>query len=161
MPWSTLSSIIPAAASAGREGDVLGFVEKNVVGTLQLIEAARLARVGRFVFISTCAVHEKILDDRPLDETDRTWATSHYGVDKAAIEQFVRIYGLGQGYPICALRRPAFTVLPGRPRTSKWFDLVKAVAQGQTVECRRGGKEVHAAERCCCVPNYLTEIVRE
>ena len=67
---------------------MLEFVEKNVLGTLQLIRAARQANVGRFVFVSTCAVHEKILDDRPLDETHPTWATRHYGAHKAAIEQF-------------------------------------------------------------------------
>jgi nucleoside-diphosphate-sugar epimerase len=88
----------PSGGFRGGEGDVLAFVEKNVLGTLQLIEAARYANVGRFVFISTCAVHEKILDDRPLDETHPTWATSHYGAHKAAIEQFVHSYGFGQGY---------------------------------------------------------------
>jgi nucleoside-diphosphate-sugar epimerase len=37
-----------------------------LVGTLELIEAARAVGTRRFVFISTCAVHERILDDRPL-----------------------------------------------------------------------------------------------
>ena len=57
------------------------------MGTLRLIESARAAGVGRFVFISTCAVHEKILDDRPLDEAHPLWAMSHYGAHKAAIEK--------------------------------------------------------------------------
>ncbi|MGD0898333.1 MAG: NAD-dependent epimerase/dehydratase family protein [Thermoguttaceae bacterium] len=72
----------PGGGFRGNEGDVLKFVEKNVLGTLQLIEAARRANVGRFVFISTCAVHEKIFDDRPLDETHPTWAASHYGASR-------------------------------------------------------------------------------
>ncbi len=58
----------PGGGVRGGEGSLIPFVEKNVVGTLQLIEARRTAGVARFVFISTCAVHEKILDDRPLDE---------------------------------------------------------------------------------------------
>src|SRR5262245_55323542 len=66
----------PSAGFRGAEGDVVRFVQRNVVGTLKLIEAARAAGVGRFVFISTCAVHEKILDDRPLDETHPLWPTS-------------------------------------------------------------------------------------
>ena len=101
---------------------------------------------GRFVFISTCAVHEKILDDRPLDETHPTWAASHYGAHKAAIEQFIHSYGFGQGYPICALRPTGIYGLARPVESSKWFDLVRAVAHGQAVECRRGGKEVHAAD---------------
>ena len=93
----------PDAGFRGAEGDLIRFVERNVVGTLRLIEAARRADVGRFVFISTCAVHEVILDDRPLDETHPLWPTSHYGAHKAAIEAFVASYGLGEGYPdLCA-----------------------------------------------------------
>ena len=136
----------PGSGIRGAEGDVIEFVQKNVVGTLALIEAARRARVGRFVFISTCAVHEKILDDRPLDEAHPLWATSHYGAHKAAIEKFVHSYGLGDGYPICALR-PTGVYGATRPiQNSKWFDLVSAVVRGEAVQCSRGGKEVHAAD---------------
>src|SRR5579871_3575869 len=45
----------------GGEGSIVEFVQKNLVGTIQLIESARHANVGRFVFISTCAVHDRIL----------------------------------------------------------------------------------------------------
>src|SRR3569833_82144 len=48
----------PGGGFRGGEGDLLEFVEKNVLGTLRLIEAARDAGVPRFVFVSTCAVHE-------------------------------------------------------------------------------------------------------
>ena len=40
----------------------------NISGSLQLFEAARAAGVKRIVYISSCAVYGKILDDRPLDE---------------------------------------------------------------------------------------------
>ena len=136
----------PGTGFRGAEGDVIEFVQKNVVGTLMLIEAARRASVGRFVFISTCAVHEKILDDRPLDEAHPLWATSHYGAHKAAIEKFVHSYGLGGGYPICALRPTGVYGVTRPIQHSKWFDLVSAVVRGETVQCSRGGKEVHAAD---------------
>jgi nucleoside-diphosphate-sugar epimerase len=127
-----------------------------VVGTLELIEAARSAGVGRFIFISTCAVHEKILDDRPLDETHPLWPMSHYGAYKAAIEKFVHSYGLGQGYPICALR-PTGVYGVARPiENSKWYNLVSAVVHGETVQCSRGGKEVHAADVAKAVGILLT-----
>ena len=146
----------PGSGIRGAEGDVIEFVQKNVVGTLALIEAARRAQVGRFVFISTCAVHEKILDDRPLDEAHPLWATSHYGAHKAAIEKFVHSYGLGDGYPICALR-PTGVYGATRPiQNSKWFDLVAAVVRGDTVQCSRGGKEVHAADVAKAVGILLT-----
>ncbi len=136
----------PGMGFRGAEGDLIGFAQKNVVGTLELIEAARRADVGRFVFISTCAVHEKILDDRPLDEAHPLWATSHYGAYKAAVEKFVHSYGLGHGYPICALRPTGVYGVTRPMQSGKWFDLVAAVVRGETVQCSRGGKEVHAAD---------------
>jgi nucleoside-diphosphate-sugar epimerase len=133
-------------AFRGGEGDIVGFAQTNVIGTLQLIGAARRAGVGRFVFISTCAVHEVILDDRGLDEAHPLWPTSHYGAHKAAIEKFVHSYGLGEGYPICALRPTGIYGLAHPPEQSRWIDLVRRVARGEEVTCRGGGKEVHAAD---------------
>lgn len=137
------------------EGNLLEFVEKNLLGTLKLVEAARQAGVGRFIFISTCAVHDKI-DDRPLDETHPTWATTHYGAHKAAIEEFVHSYGFGDGYPICALRPTGIYGVARPVEHSKWFKLVRAVKRDGTVECRRGGKEVHAADVARAVEILLT-----
>jgi nucleoside-diphosphate-sugar epimerase len=98
------------------------------------------------VFISTCAVHEKILPGRTLDETHPTSPTSHYGAQKAAIEQFVHSFGWGRGYDICALRPTGVYGFAHPADQSKWFDLVHDVVQGRDVECRSGGKEVHAAD---------------
>jgi nucleoside-diphosphate-sugar epimerase len=136
----------PGAGFRGSEGDLIDFVQTNVVGTLRLIQAARAAGVGRFVFTSTCAVHEVILDDRPLDEAHPLWPRSHYGAHKAAIEAFVSSFGHGEGYPICALRPTGIYGLAHPPSESKWFDLVARVVRGEDVDCRRGGKEVHAAD---------------
>ncbi len=136
----------PGAGFMGAEGDIIPFVEANLIGTLRLIEASRAAGVGRFIFISTCAVHDVILSDRPLDETHPLWAKSHYGAHKAAIEAFVHSYGLGRGYPICALRPTGIYGLAHPPQTSKWYDLIATVVRGEDVETRRGGKEVHVAD---------------
>lgn len=128
------------------EGPIVPFVEKNIIGTLKLIEAARQANVGRFVFISTCAVYDKILPDRPLDEAHPLWPKSHYGAHKAALEKFVHSYAADLGYPICALRPTGVYGVAHPASDSKWFDLVKRVVAGEPVACERGGKEVHAAD---------------
>ena len=136
----------PSGGFRGEAGDLIEFVERNVVGSLRLIEQARAAGVGRFVYISSCAVHDVILDDRPLDEAHPTWSTNNYGAHKAAVENFVTCFGLGAGYPICALRPTGIYGLAHPPAASKWFGLVKQVVEGRRVEARRGGKEVHAAD---------------
>lgn len=136
----------PGGGFRGGEGEIVSFAQRNVIGTLKLIEAARSAGVDRFVFVSTCAVHEKILNDRPLDETHPLWPRSHYGAHKAAIEEFVHSYGFGHGYPICAVRPTGIYGLARPAGDSKWFGLVQKIIRNETVECRRGGKEVHAAD---------------
>lgn len=133
--------------------DVLDFAQTNLVGTLRLVEAARREGVARFVYISSCAVHEVILDDRPLDEAHPTWPRNHYGAHKAAVEAFVHSYGFGQGYDICALRPTGVYGLDVPAEASKWFNLVRAIVQGEDVTVRGGGKEVHAADvaRAACL----------
>ncbi len=131
---------------AGGRDDPLGFFQANLIGSLRLFQDAFAAGVPRFVFISTCAVHEVILEDRPLDEAHPLWPTSHYGAHKAALEKFVHSYGLGQGWPICALRPTGIYGLAHPARDSKWYDLVGQVLRGEPVATPRGGKEVHAAD---------------
>jgi nucleoside-diphosphate-sugar epimerase len=126
--------------------DLDTFLEANLMGSLRLFQAAREAGVPRFIFISTCAVHEVILDDRPLDETHPLWPTRHYGAHKAALEKFVHSYGLGEGWPICALRPTGIYGLAHPASASRWYDLVGQVLRGEPIACAAGGKEVHAAD---------------
>lgn len=129
----------------GGEGDLLPFVETNLLGTLRLIEASRKQNL-RFVFISTCAVHEAICEDRPLDEKHPTTPRTHYGAHKAAIEQFIQSFGGGNDYSICALRPTGIYGLAQPVEKSKWYSLIKEIMRGAPVDCHRGGKEVHAAD---------------
>jgi len=146
----------PGLGFQGAEGDLATFVETNVLGTIRLIEAARKADVPRFIFISTCAVHDKILTDRKLDETHPTWPKTHYGAHKAAIETFIHSYGWGKGYDICSLR-PTGIYGPARPiKRSKWYDVVHAVKAGETISSAKGGKEVYAGDVATAVGILLT-----
>jgi nucleoside-diphosphate-sugar epimerase len=131
--------------SGGRDNIEI-FLEANLMGSLRLFQAAFAVGVPRFVFISTCAVHEVILDDRGLDEAHPLWPTSHYGAHKAALEKFVHSYGLGQGWPICALRPTGIYGLAHPARASRYFDLVGQVLCGEPISSARGGKEVHAVD---------------
>lgn len=146
----------PGSGFTGSEGSVPDFARINIIGTLQLIEAARAAGAGRFIFISTCAVHDHILPDRTLDEAHPLWPNSHYGAHKAAIEKFIHSYGLGGGYDICSLRPTGIYGVAHPIEKTRWLDLVRRVAAGDTVECKGGGKEVHAADVAKAVELLLT-----
>ncbi|RJP30405.1 MAG: NAD(P)-dependent oxidoreductase [Phycisphaerales bacterium] len=136
----------PGPGFRGAEGDLRTFVDVNVTGAIQLIESARAAGVWRFIFISTCAVHEEILDDRRLDEAHPMWPRSHYGAHKAAIEEFVYSFGLGDGYDICALRPTGIYGVARPIARSKWYTLVQAVKRGDPIATDKGGKQVHASD---------------
>jgi nucleoside-diphosphate-sugar epimerase len=122
------------------------FFGLNLTGSLELFQAAFEASVPRCIFISTCAVHEVILGDRPLDETHPLWPRTHYGAHKAALEAFVHSFGFGHGWPICALRPTGIYGLAHPPSASRWYDLVGQVIRGEPIASERGGKEVHAAD---------------
>jgi nucleoside-diphosphate-sugar epimerase len=140
--------------SSGHD-DLMHFLEMNLMGSLRLFETAFAAGVPRFVFISTCAVHEVILPDRPLDEAHPLWPASHYGAHKAALEKFVHSFGLGQGWPICSLRPTGIYGVAHPPSASRWFDLVGQVVRGEAISSPRGGKEVHAADAAKAVEILL------
>src|SRR4051794_13095568 len=133
----------PRNRGRGSHGDPDVFLGVNLTGSLRLFQEAFEAGVARFVFVSTCAVHEVILDDRPLDEAHPLWPATHYGAHKAALEAFVHSYGLGQGWPICALRPTGIYGLARPPENSRWYDLVGRVLRGEPISTPKGGKEVH------------------
>lgn len=136
----------PRTRGRGDHGAANVFFDTNLNGSLQLFRKSFEAGVPRFIFLSTCAVHERILDDRQLDETHPLWPTSPYGAHKAALEAFVHSLGLGQNWPICALRPTGIYGLAHPAQASRWFDLVGQVLRGEPIDSERGGKEVHAAD---------------
>src|SRR5262249_45028875 len=136
----------PRNRGRGSHGASDVFFGLNLTGSLQLFQAAFEAGVSRCVFISSCAVHDVILGDRPLDETHPLWPRSHYGAHKAALEAFVHSYGLGQGWPVCALRPTGIYGLAHPPRSSRWYELIGQALRGEPVASTQGGKEVHAAD---------------
>lgn len=139
----------------GSEGDLSTFAEINLLGTLHLFETALQVKDCRVVFVSTCAVHEKILEDRPLDENHPTTPLTHYGAHKAALEQFVQSFG-ASGNAICGLRPTGIYGLAAPPQSSKWFSLIEKIIRGDRVPCERGGKEVHAADVAKAICILLT-----
>ena len=126
--------------------NLLEYLQINMMGSIRLIEAAMNQQVKRFVFVSTCAVHDKILSDRELNEAHPLWAKTHYGAHKAAIEKFVHSFGYGSGFPICALRPSGVFGVSSPINHSKWFDLIADVVAGKTVHPVGGSREVHVSD---------------
>jgi UDP-glucose 4-epimerase len=100
-----VDAVVHLAARAGIPDSVtdpLGTFAVNVEQTLRLLDAARLAGVGRFVFASSNAAagdHEP-----PADETDLPHPVSPYGASKLAGEAYCQAYAATYGIAACALR---------------------------------------------------------
>lgn len=114
----------------------------NVLGSLSLLEAARQADVGQFIFFSSIGAYHQILEDRTLDESHPTWPNSQYGAYKAAVEPFLKAYHFQYGMNTVSLRPGGVYGLDPRLARSWWFPLVKRVRDGETIDVATGGKVV-------------------
>lgn len=136
----------------------------NVDGTLNLLEAARTARVRRFVFASSSSLYGES-ETLPKIETMAPAPISPYGLQKLAGESYCRLYHRLYGLPTVALRYfnvfgprqdpnseysaviPRFitAVRDGKPPTiygdgeqSRDFTFVANVIQANDLACRAG-----------------------
>lgn len=76
----------------------------NVVGTLNVFEAARQTEAKTVVYASSAAVYGFNDDDVALDESAHCEPSTHYGVFKLANEGNARIYFLDHGVSSVGLR---------------------------------------------------------
>ncbi len=120
--------------------------ERNVLGSLRLLEAARLAGVPQFIFVSSVAVHHEILPGGRIDETHPTWPNGIYGAYKAAVESHLKAYHHGYGMNTSAWRPAAIYGIDPKLQRSQWFDLIQQVRAGETISIERGGKITHVQD---------------
>ena len=120
--------------------------EKNVLGSLRLLEAARQAGVGQFLFVSSVAVYHEILPDRQLDENHPTWPASVYGAYKASVEPHLKAYHVTYGMNTSAWRPAAVYGVDPVLKNSQWYDLVERAARGGMIDTPQGGKITHVQD---------------
>jgi UDP-glucose 4-epimerase len=78
--------------------------EVNVVGSLNLLEAAVRGGVGRVLFASTGGAIYGEQDYHPADEVHPARPVSPYGCAKLAVERYLFYYAVEKGLPSVALR---------------------------------------------------------
>ena len=112
----------------------------NVVGTLNLFEAARTVGVEGLVYASSAAVYGMNDDSVALDESAETEPTTHYGVFKRTNEGNARIYFLDQGVSSVGLRPlTVYGVNRDTGLTSDPTKAMKAAVLGRPFHVRFGG----------------------
>ena len=101
-------AIVNFAAESHVDRSILGprvFVETNVLGTQNLLEAARRHGVGRFVQVSTDEVYGSLdPDDPPFTEKSPLEPNSPYAASKASADLLCRAYHETYGMPVIVTR---------------------------------------------------------
>jgi UDP-glucose 4-epimerase len=77
---------------------------QNILGTLTLLEAARLAGVGKFIYISSGGAMYGNPEYLPMDEEHPANPVSPYALSKHTGERYVHLYGLEHGLCWTSLR---------------------------------------------------------
>jgi nucleoside-diphosphate-sugar epimerase len=140
-------AVIQAAIdwTALNEGPIANF-ERNVLGSLRLLETAQQAGVHQFLFVSSLDVYHEILSDRSLDEKHPTWPASIYGAYKAAVELHLKAYHAAHAMNTSAWRPATMYGLNPKLKKSLWFDLVKTVTEGGEVSTDANARLVHVED---------------
>lgn len=110
-------------------------VVSNIDGTVNLMEAMRLAGITRLVNFSSETVYGN--HEAQIDEASATLPTTPYGVTKVAMEHFGRVYNDLYGLDTVALR---FSEVygPGNKMPQVLRDMVKTVLRGESFRMESG-----------------------
>jgi nucleoside-diphosphate-sugar epimerase len=105
------------------------YVNRNVLATQRLLEAAHEASLWKFIYASSSSVYGNA-DTYPSSEKLRPEPVSPYGVTKLAAEHLCELYRVTSGVPTVSLR--LFTVYGPRQRPDMaFYRIVDAALRGQ------------------------------
>lgn len=107
----------------------------NVTGTLNVLEAAKLFEVSRFIYISSGAVYGNT-DSPVVYEEQKLHGESPYGASKVACEEIVRNYGLQT-----ASLRVAFVYGPGRSMSCPVEQALRHAVKGEEMLLDKGADQ--------------------
>ncbi len=134
-------------------------IKVNVNGSIDLLEAAKSAKVKQVIFISACAVFGKVLPtvdaSNPLDESHPAQPASLYGEIKTSIESSCLSYAKDQAFDITILR--PVTIYGARPDLpkSEWFQTIDFLATNYNVDVKGGTKYVSVDAVCEAITKVI------
>ncbi len=97
-----IDSVVNFAAESHVDRSILHsqeFVRTNIVGTLNLLEACRKGKIGRYIQISTDEVYGSLGPDGFFTELSPIAPNSPYAASKASADLLVRSYFHTHGFP--------------------------------------------------------------
>jgi nucleoside-diphosphate-sugar epimerase len=133
--------------SASEECDIDNVIG-NFTASARILEATRLAGARQFIFVSSAATLRQISEEwsGPITEMHPTCPDGHYGGYKAAVEPLLKAYHFSFGMNTSAWRPCAVYGIDPKLSRSRWFDLVRKVRSGETVDTKEGNRIVHVED---------------
>lgn len=126
--------------------DIKRFIEANLLGSIELLDASKQAGIKLFIFISSCAVYGHIFPNIKLDELHPLMPESNYGAYKASVEAFCHSYYLSKTFDTAIFRPVGIYGLNPHLAHSAWYNIVKDIKHGCNVEVSDGGKVVYVGD---------------
>ncbi len=134
-------------------------INANLNGTLNLLEAAKKARVRQVIFMSACAVFGEILpsvnEENPLDEDHPVRPASLYGSIKSSIESFLFHYQRSRVFDINIIRPVTIYGVKPQIDKSEWFQTVDYLATNYNVDLKGSTKYVSVDSVVQCIEKVL------
>ena len=126
--------------------DIKRFIEANLLGSIELLDAAKQTGIKQFIFISSCAVYGRIYPNIKLDELHPLLPDSNYGAYKASVEAFCHAYYLSKAFDTTIFRPVGIYGINPHLAHSAWYNIVKDIKHGGNVEVSEGGKVVNVED---------------
>ena len=98
--YHLISTTLPRSSNENPGYDI----ETNLVGTLHLLEAAKMGRVRKIIFVSSGGTVYGIPQEVPIKESHPTDPICSYGIGKLAIEKYLSLFHRLHGIEYCVLR---------------------------------------------------------
>lgn len=95
-----ISTTLPKSSNDNPAYDV----QTNIVGTVRLLERARLEEVRKVVFVSSGGTVYGVPSEIPIKESHPTDPVCSYGISKLAVEKYLHLYYVLHGLDYCVLR---------------------------------------------------------
>lgn len=105
---SDIDVVLNLAANAKPESEFKDLVEPNIVGTYNLLEAARLTKVKRVIMASSVHAVKGYKEDAIVKEFDAPRPENFYGATKAFVEAMCHVYYKKYNLSCIAIRVGAY-----------------------------------------------------